>query len=455
MQRRMTEKEKAFWARYAEVLYRRKIVGKNAEWHVLRAQEYIEQLDGKRLRTISSEEMDQHLDVIGRNGDLSPWQQSQITSALEVLFQELVRSSWVDSYDWRGRIDGFRELEASHPTLARESGRTVSRKPQKKEELPPETMQQIERLRDVIRIRAMSIRTERTYIEWAQRFAAFCDGVFPAEQPGRVRDFLEYLALERQVAPATQAQALNALVFLYGQALEIELGDISGYKRPTRKRRLPVVLTRAETALLLQQLQGPQRIMAILLYGAGLRLMECVRLRVKDVDFGLRYITVIDGKGGKDRRVALPEKLIPDLKEHLEKVKSLHLADLAAGCGAVYLPQTIANKYPNAAREWKWKYVFPSSRISTDPRGGARRRHHIHENNLQKAIKTATERSGINKRVTCHTLRHSYATHMLADGADIRTVQELLGHADVSTTMIYTHVLNRDGVKARSPFDTL
>jgi integron integrase len=454
MQRRMTEKEKTFWAHYADALYRRNIVEKNAEWHVLRAQEYIEGLDGKRVRSISSEEMDQHLDVIGRNDALSPGQQSQITSALEVLFQELVGSSWVDLYDWRGRIDGFRELGASHPTLAREAKRTVSEKRENKKQLPPETMQQIERLRDVTRIRAMSIRTERTYVEWAQRFAAFCDGAFPSDG-GRVRDFLEYLALERHVAPATQAQALNALVFLYGQALKIELGDISGYKRPQRKRRLPVVLTRAETALLLQQLLGPQRIMAILLYGAGLRLMECVRLRVKDIDFGLQYIMVIDGKGGKDRRVALPEKIIPDLKEHLGKVKALHLADLAAGCGAVYLPQPIANKYPNAAREWKWKYVFPSSRISTDPRGGARRRHHIHENNLQKAIKTATERSGINKRVTCHTLRHSFATHMLAEGADIRTVQELLGHADVSTTMIYTHVLNRNGVKARSPFDTL
>jgi len=268
MQRRMTEKEKAFWARYAKALYRKNIVGKNAEWYVLRAQEYIKQLDGKRLRTISSEEMDRYLDVIGRNGDLSSWQQGQITSALAVLFQELVRSSWVDHYDWRGRIDGFRELEASHPTLARESKRIVPRKRQEKEELPPETKQQIERLRDVIRIRAMSIRTEQTYIEWAQRFATFCDGVFPTEPSGRVRDFLEHLALERQVAPATQAQALNALVFLYGQALKIELGDIGGYKRPKRKRRLPVVLTRAETALLLQQLQGPQRIMAILLYGA-------------------------------------------------------------------------------------------------------------------------------------------------------------------------------------------
>jgi integron integrase len=300
----------------------------------------------------------------------------------------------------------------------------------------------------------MSIRTEQTYLEWSRRFAAFCGGVLSGDG-GRIRDFLEHLALERHVAPATQAQALNALVFLYGQVLGIELGDLGGYKRPERKQRLPVVLARAETALLLQQLQGASRIMAVLLYGAGLRLMECVRLRVKDIDFGMGYMTVVDGKGGKDRRVALPEKIVPALKEHLEKVHELHLADLAAGCGEVYLPQPVANKSPKAALEWKWKYVFPSSRISVDPRSGARRRHHIHENNLQKAIQTATERAGIDKRVTCHTLRHSFATHMLADGADIRTVQELLGHADVSTTMIYTHVLNRSGVKARSPFDTL
>jgi integron integrase len=450
----MSEEEKAFWARYAEALYRRKIVEKNAEWHIVRAQEYVEGLDGKRIRTVSAGEMDRYLDGIGRMDGLSAWQQGQIASALAVLFQDMVKSNWVESYDWKGRIEGFRELDVSHPTLAREAKRIVAKTPQEKQDLPPETEKQIERLRDVIRTRAMSIRTEQTYIEWSRRFAAFCGGVFPADG-GRVRDFLEYLALERHVAPATQAQALNSLAFLYGQALEIELGDLAGYKRPERTHRLPVVLTRAETALLLQQLQGSQRIMAVLLYGAGLRLMECVRLRVKDVDFGLGYMTVVDGKGGKDRRVALPEKIAPALKEHLEKVHELHLADLAAGCGDVYLPQSIANKSPNAAREWKWKYVFPSSRISTDPRSGARRRHHIHENNLQKAIQTATERAGIQKRVTCHTLRHSFATHMLADGADIRTVQELLGHADVSTTMIYTHVLNRSGVKARSPFDTL
>jgi integron integrase len=454
MKRSLSEKEQAFWARYAEALYRRKIVGKNAEWHVRRAQEYIEGLDGKRLRTISAEDMDRYLDGIGRMDSLSAWQQGQIASALAILFQELVGSSWVASYDWAGRIEGFRELEVSHPTLAREAKRTVSRDRLAEQELLPETEKQIERLRDVIRIRAMSIRTEQTYAGWSRRFAAFCEGVFPRDG-GRVRDFLEHLALECHVSPSTQAQALNALVFLYGQVLEIEIGDLGGYKRPERKPRLPVVLTRAETAMLLQQLQGSHRIMAVLLYGAGLRLMECVRLRVKDVDFGLGYMTVVEGKGGKDRRVALPEKIIPDLKEHLEKVNALHLADLAAGCGEVYLPQSVANKSPKAALEWKWKYVFPSSRISTDPRSGARRRHHIHENNLQKAMQTATERSGINKKVTCHTLRHSFATHMLADGADIRTVQELLGHADVSTTMIYTHVLNRGGVKARSPFDTL
>jgi integron integrase len=235
----------------------------------------------------------------------------------------------------------------------------------------------------------------------------------------------------------------------------VELGDLGSYRRPVRKQRLPVVLSRPETESLLKELTGRNALMASLLYGAGMRLMECVRLRVKDIDFGNGYITVVDGKGGKDRRVPLPERIIPDLQTHLEKMKQQHDADLKAGFGEVFLPEGVARKYPQAGREWIWQYVFPAARISTDPRSGVQRRHHINENGLQKAIKEATLKAGIPKRVTCHTLRHSFATHLLAGGADIRTVQELLGHADVSTTMIYTHVLNRPGLAGRSPLDTL
>lgn len=202
-------------------------------------------------------------------------------------------------------------------------------------------------------------------------------------------------------------------------------------------------------------MKGRNAIMASLLYGAGLRLMECIRLRVKDIDFGNGYITVVEGKGNKDRRVPLPERLVPSLKVHLKEVQQLHAQDLKAGYGAVYMPEALGRKMPNAAKEWWWQYVFPSIRISTDPRSGIKRRHHIHENNLQKAVKAAAKQASISKRVTCHTLRHSFATHMLQSGTDIRTVQELLGHADVATTMIYTHVLNRPGLSVSSPLDSL
>jgi integron integrase len=218
---------------------------------------------------------------------------------------------------------------------------------------------------------------------------------------------------------------------------------------------LPTVLTHGEVVLLLQNLSGTQRLMAALMYGTGMRLMECARLRVQDIDFGYGQITVRNAKGGKDRAVPLPEKAVEPLREHLLRVRDLHQSDLAQGYGEVYLPDALSRKYPNAAKEWRWQYVFPSGRISADPRSGVLRRHHLHENGLQKAVKQAAEMAGITKRVGTHTLRHSFATHLLQAGYDIRTVQELLGHADVSTTMIYTHVLNRGGHGVRSPLDGL
>ena len=206
---------------------------------------------------------------------------------------------------------------------------------------------------------------------------------------------------------------------------------------------------------MLAQMSGRNRLMASLLYGTGMRLMDCIRLRVQDIDFDYRQILIRDGKGAKDRRVVLPEKLIPDLQAHLEEVRRLHEEDLEQGFGAVFLPGALAEKYPNAAREWRWQFVFPSARLSVDPRSGELRRHHFHENSLQKAVKKASEQAGISKRVNCHALRHSFATHLLENGYDIRTVQELLGHANVSTTMIYTHVLNRGGMGVRSPLDSI
>jgi integron integrase len=270
-----------------------------------------------------------------------------------------------------------------------------------------------------------------------------------------VREFLEHLALEREVAASTQNQARNALQFLYREVLAAPLGPLGEVAPAQRPARLPVVLTRDEVRLVLEALPPTHRLMASLLYGSGLRLMECLRLRVKDVDFGLRQIVVRDGKGAKDRVTPLPGSAAEPLTRHLARVRELHCRDLAAGLGAVYLPEALAAKYVSAPREWAWQWVFPSRSLAPDPRSGVVRRHHVHENSLQKAVKEAAQRAGVTKPVKCHAFRHSFATHLLEDGYDIRTVQELRGHKDVSTTMIYTPVLTRGGHAVRSPLDEL
>src|SRR5207247_642747 len=255
--------------------------------------------------------------------------------------------------------------------------------------------------------------------------------------------FLSSLAQQDHVAASTQNQALSALLFLYRQVLQVEMPWLDNVVRAKRSERLPVVLTREEVRAVIRELQGPPRLMAILLYGAGLRLLECARLRVKDVDFATNQIIVRAGKGDRDRVTMLPAVVKPDLVRHVEVVRRQHEADLRHGAGWVELPWALARKYPNAGREWAWQWVFPATRIYVDQETGQRRRHHLHESVLQRAVKEAVRRAGIAKRATCHTFRHSFATHLLEDNHDIRTVQELLGHRDVSTTMIYTHVLNR------------
>jgi integron integrase len=308
-----------------------------------------------------------------------------------------------------------------------------------------------------IHVRQYSIRTEQSYLGWLARLVAHHGMRDPASlNESEIAAYLEYLVVERRVSRSTQAQALNALVFFYKHVLKYEHLDLGVFAQSKKPRRLPVVLTRDDTQRLLSDIGHPSmQLMANLLYGCGLRLMECVRLRVLDIDFGYRHILVRNTKGSKDRIVPLPKALNKALREQLRRVEALHRTDLENGFGSVYLPDALSRKYPNAARELKWQYVFPSSKISADPRSGEARRHHIHENGLQKYIKLAADRQGLNKKINCHTLRHSFATHLLESGYDIRTVQELLGHADVSTTMIYTHVLNRPGVTVTSPLDIL
>lgn len=314
----------------------------------------------------------------------------------------------------------------------------------------------LDRVRESLRVRHLSLRTERAYLHWVRRYILFHGKRHPLDMgETEVNAFLTHLAVERQVSPSTQTQALCALVFLYRTVLGRDLGELEGLIRARRRRRLPVVLTREEVKSVLAQFRGTEHLFFSLLYGTGMRLSEGLRLRVKDVDLAMSQITVREGKGGKDRMTVLPESLKPPLVGHLQGVKRLHEDDLRQGAGRVHLPYALARKYPRAATEWVWQYVFPAPVISTDPRTGLSSRHHLHERSLQRSFKSALGRAGVNKRATVHTLRHSFATHLLLGGYDIRTVQELLGHRSVKTTMIYTHVLNRGGRGILSPIDSL
>ncbi len=318
----------------------------------------------------------------------------------------------------------------------------------------PQQPRLLDRVRAALRARHYSRRTEKAYVHWIKRYIFFHGKRHPAEMgAAEVTAFLTALAVRDRVAASTQNQALNALLFLYREILGVELPWLDGLVRAKRPQHLPTVLTREEVRTVLEQLDRAPRLMALLLYGAGLRLLECCRLRIKDVDFATNQITIRDGKGSKDRVTMLPSAVKIDLARHVERARALHQRDLAAGAGWVELPWALGRKYPNAGREWAWQWVFPATRLYVDPSTGQRRRHHLHESVVQRAVREAVLKAGLAKKATCHTLRHSFATHLLEDGHDIRTVQELLGHQDVSTTMIYTHVLNRGPAAVRSPAD--
>jgi len=312
----------------------------------------------------------------------------------------------------------------------------------------------LDRVRWHLRVKRYSIRTEKTYVDWIKRYILFHAKRHPAEMGEQeIAAFLSHLAVNRRVAAATQNQALSALLFLYQHVLERKLDFVDGVERAKRPAKLPVVFTRSEARAVIGQLEGDFRLMAELLYGAGLRLMELLRLRVKDIDFGYNQILVRAGKGQRERRTMLPARLKSALQLHLARVRQIHRHDLARGGGAVHLPFALERKFPAASKDWRWQYVFPAAKLSVDPRSHALRRHHVSEKNLQNAIKLAVRSGGVAKAASCHTFRHSFATHLLERGADIRTVQELLGHKEVSTTMVYTHVLNKPGLSILSPLD--
>jgi integron integrase len=318
---------------------------------------------------------------------------------------------------------------------------------------PPKLLDQ---MREAFRSRHYSRRTEQTYCHWVKRYIHFHNVRHPTEMAEpEINAFLTHLAVKGKVSASTQNQALSALLFLYRHVLGREIGDLGEVIRARKSKRLPVVMTREEVKAVLANLAGDKWLMASLMYGAGLRLMECLRLRVQDLDFSRKEILVRDGKGAKDRITMLPESLKAPLQDHLKKVKVVHERDLAVGWGCVLLPDALERKYPNAPRDWRWQWVFPQENRWKNAKTGKEGRHHVDESLIQKAVRQAIALAGLTKRATCHTFRHSFATHLLEGGYDIRTVQELLGHKDVKTTMVYTHVLNRGPSGVRSPVDGL
>ncbi|MFV1983795.1 MAG: integron integrase, partial [Thiohalomonadales bacterium] len=458
-----------FWDNYINKTITYGIRTDIVKYYVRHVELYIKAHPHYRLVNHSDKDLDSYLNLKSRNPQLDDWKFQQLAVALKILFVNLIKTEWAKDYPWSHWIDSSRSLESSHATVARDyqafnqlSNTDVSIRSNTKEtnlfnQVYAKHPVQIENYIKLIRVKDYSIRTEKAYIGWFIRFISFNDMNDPEElSETDIANYLEHLVLHRNVSASTQGQALNAIVFYYKKVLQRELTNKIEFSRSRKPKRLPVVLTRDEVIRLFSNIDNPIYVlMSNLLYGCGLRLMECIRLRILDIDFGYQHILVREAKGKKDRIVPLPVKLSEKLKLQIEHVKTMHEADLAAGLGSVYLPDALARKYPNAEKEYRWQYVFPSSKISTDPRSGKARRHHIHENGLQKYIKKSADRSEIHKKVSCHTLRHSFATHLLENGHDIRTVQELLGHSDVSTTMIYTHVLNKPGVTVTSPIDMI
>ncbi len=444
-----------FWSSFKVAVLHAGVSENRVKWYLGWAQQFARSVPGIPLRDRSATHVNVFLQNLEGQDNVKGWQVSQASDSLRILYQDILgvdwASPWVAEEVSPSQENSFGSTNI--PQLITASGRSFKDR-LKEENLDSEVLATLDALRKEIRLRHYSPRTEQAYRQWVKRFVAFHRYRHPKDMGAEaVKDYLEYLVDKRDVSANTQKQALNALVFLYDQVLKQELGELGDFARAKRPKRLPVVLSREETTSLLAALSGTSALMVGLLYGSGLRAMECLRLRVKDVDFFQGQIVVRDGKGRKDRVTMLPERFRDPLKEHLVRVQALHKEDLSNGFGEVFLPPALARKYPNAGSAWGWQYVFPSRNLSVDPRSGVVRRHHASDRALQKAVSGAAKSAGLTKPVSPHTLRHSFATHLLESGYDIRTVQELLGHADVSTTMIYTHVLNKGGKGVRSPLD--
>ena len=454
--------ENPFLTRYLALVSKSGIPATTGKWYLHWVKQFARYLNNTPLQNCSATDVKNFLDNLLKGSNIEVWQIEQARDALRLLCREYLKLPWAKSPSPIPSPSRGKSMPVC--ISSRNDGMSAgSIYPEgHRHELPlqsaPEgglSLEQIfKKLQTEIRYLHYSIRTEQTYVQWVRRFLYFHRTKSIEDlSAGDVKVFLEYLAVKKQVSAATQNQALNAIVFLFGHVLKKEMGEIGEFTRAKQPIRLPVVLAREEVDRLINELRGIYALMAGLLYGSGLRLMECVRLRVKDVDFAQNQIIVRDGKGQKDRITMLPKRFHEALKKQIEIVKELHDEDIAKGSGDVWLWPSLELKYKNSAKEFMWQYVFPASNLSVDPRNSRVRRHHINENSLQKEIKKTCQSLRINKKVSCHTLRHSFATHLLEGGYDIRTVQELLGHSDVSTTMIYTHVLTTPGLAVRSPVD--
>lgn len=442
------EQVRRFWAAYRACVESLHVPPARAGYYAAWARQFVEYQPEKKLKERSGRDVEAFLRSLADRGDLQGWQVKQAEHALRILYESFLPHYQPSQTAARSSTaDGREAATAARTKVFRD--RVVPGEADRRQGAV------LDALRGELRSRHYSYKTEQAYLDWVRRYLAFHGYADPLELKAEVaiRDYLQYLAEQRYVAASTQNQALNALIFLYRQALHVAVGEMEPFARAKRPRRLPEVMTRAEVQRLLEQLKGTPRLMALLLYGAGLRLAECQQLRVKDVDLERRQILVRDGKGQKDRVTVLPERAAGLLREHLQDVQKQHEEDLKARQGEVYMWPALSRKYPNAAKEWGWQFVFPAKSFSVDPRSAVVRRHHVHESVMQRAIKQAARQAGITRPVGCHTLRHSFATHLLEAGQDIRTVQELLGHKDVSTTQIYTHVLNRPGLSVKSPLD--
>ncbi len=454
----LNAKVSRFWEKYILKSKAYNIPEHLIRWHVRHAELYIK-AHSLRLKLHSAKTVDEYCQAKGRNIHLKDYQYCQMIDALRILFLDVVVADWAADFPWDEMKLPAKSLETTHSTIARTplDEKPIDLKGSVNAEIMTEFSDVFDAVISEIRTRHYSIRTEQSYVNWLVRFILFHKRRHPEKMgEAEIAAYLSHLAVNRMVSASTQRQALNAIIFLYKQVYKREVLDVGSFTLAKKPVRLPVVLSRNEIQSLISGINdNVYKLMASLLYGCGMRLMECIRLRVFDIDFDYKQIMIRNAKGNKDRVTPLPAKLIVPLQQQIHSVKILHQTDLDAGFGEVYLPLALGRKYPNAAKETGWQYVFPSLKVSIDPRSHKIRRHHIHENGLQKKIKRAAIDAGINKKVNCHALRHSFATHLLESGYDIRTVQELLGHADVSTTMIYTHVLNKPGITVNSPLDFL